>query len=89
MICGGSVPGPEIALDNCVCLQPEATNANWTIKRMPSKSVNSSICALPDGTYMIINGGQQSRAGFGLATQPNLNAILYNTLNVVLIPSLL
>lgn len=25
-----------------------------------------------------MNGGQQGRAGFGLATQPNLNAVLYN-----------
>jgi hypothetical protein len=36
MICGGSVPGPEIALDNCVSLQPEVNNANWTIERMVS-----------------------------------------------------
>ena len=27
---------------------------------------------------MIMNGGQQGRAGFGLATQPNLNAVLYD-----------
>ncbi|CZR53720.1 related to glyoxal oxidase precursor [Phialocephala subalpina] len=78
MICGGSIPGPEIALDNCVSLQPEVSGANWTIERMPSKRVISSICALPDGTYMIMNGGQQGRAGFGLATQPNYNAVLYD-----------
>jgi hypothetical protein len=44
----------------------------------PSKRVISSICALPDGTYLILNGGQQGRAGFGLATEPNLNAVLYD-----------
>jgi hypothetical protein len=27
---------------------------------------------------MIMNGGQQGRAGFGLATEPNLNAVLYD-----------
>jgi glyoxal oxidase-like protein len=36
MICGGSTIGPEIALDNCVSLQPEVPNANWTIERMVS-----------------------------------------------------
>lgn len=78
IVCGGSVPGPEIALDNCVSIQPEVPNANWTIERMPSKRVISCICALPDGTYLIMNGAQQGRAGFGLATEPNLNAVLYN-----------
>jgi hypothetical protein len=36
------------------------------------------MTALPDGTYLILNGGQQGRAGFGLATNPNLNAVLYD-----------
>jgi hypothetical protein len=38
LICGGSVPGPEIALDNCVSIQPEVGNATWTIERMVSPS---------------------------------------------------
>ena len=33
---------------------------------------------LPDGTYMIMNGAQQGVAGFGLATDPNLQALLYD-----------
>ena len=33
---------------------------------------------LPDGTYMIMNGAQQGVAGFGLATEPNLQALLYD-----------
>ena len=33
---------------------------------------------LPDGTYMIINGAQQGVAGFGLASDPNLSALLYD-----------
>lgn len=78
MICGGSVPGPEIALDNCVSLQPDVAGANWTIERMPSKRVISCMTALPDGTFLILNGAQQGRAGFGLATLPNTNAVLYD-----------
>jgi Domain of unknown function (DUF1929) len=36
------------------------------------------MTALPDGTYLILNGGQQGRAGFGLAVNPNHNAVLYD-----------
>jgi hypothetical protein len=36
------------------------------------------MIALPDGTYMILNGAHQGVAGFGLATDPNLNAVLYD-----------
>ena len=36
------------------------------------------MVALPDGTYMILNGAQQGVAGFGLATEPNHRAILYD-----------
>jgi Glyoxal oxidase N-terminus/WSC domain len=34
MLCGGSTPGPEIALDNCVSVSPEEANPKWTIERM-------------------------------------------------------
>ncbi|EMC92658.1 hypothetical protein BAUCODRAFT_114446 [Baudoinia panamericana UAMH 10762] len=78
VICGGSVPGPEIALDNCVSIAPDQPNANWTIERMPSKRIMPCMTALPDGTYLILNGAQQGRAGFGLATEPNYNAVLYD-----------
>jgi len=36
------------------------------------------MVALPDGTYLIMNGAQQGFAGFGLATEPNHNAVLYD-----------
>ncbi|KAK3075865.1 hypothetical protein LTR53_000438 [Teratosphaeriaceae sp. CCFEE 6253] len=78
LICGGSTPGPEFALDNCVTMAPDEPNANWTIERMPSKRVMSCMTALPDGTYLILNGAQQGFAGFGLASDSNLNAVLYD-----------
>lgn len=34
--------------------------------------------ALPDGTFLIVNGARQGNAGFGLASDPNLGAVLYN-----------
>ena len=34
LVCGGSTPGPAIALDNCLTIQPEVENSTWTIERM-------------------------------------------------------
>ena len=78
MICGGSNAGAAIAVDNCVSIQPDAANPEWVLERMPSKRVMPCITALPDGTYLIANGAEQGVAGFGLATNPNLNAVLYD-----------
>lgn len=78
LICGGSTPGAAIAIDNCVSSYPEAADNSWTLERMPSQRVMPCMTALPDGTYLILNGAKQGTAGFGLATNPNLNAVLYN-----------
>ena len=78
IICGGSVPYREIGLDNCVSIQPDVPNTNWTIERMPSTRVITCMAALPDGTYLIANGAHLGRAGFGLATAPNYNSVLYD-----------
>lgn len=34
MICGGSTPGPDVALDNCVTTKPDAASPQWVIERM-------------------------------------------------------
>ncbi|KAL8724532.1 MAG: hypothetical protein Q9181_006783, partial [Wetmoreana brouardii] len=78
LICGGSTTGAAIAVDNCVSTTPESDGAQWTLERMPSQRVMTCMTALPDGTYMILNGAKQGVAGFGLATNPNLNAVLYD-----------
>ena len=78
LICGGSTPYAGIALDNCVFTQPEAATPKWTLERMPSQRVMPCIATLPDGTYLILNGAHQGQAGFGLASSPNLNALLYD-----------
>ena len=78
LICGGSTPYAGVALDNCVSTQPEAAAPKWTLERMPSQRVMPCISTLPDGTFLILNGAHQGQAGFGLATSPNLNAVLYD-----------
>ncbi|KAH8816323.1 putative fungistatic metabolite [Xylogone sp. PMI_703] len=78
LVCGGSANGNALAIDNCVSTQPEVAKPVWTIERMPSQRVMSCMCALPDGTYLILNGATAGVAGFGLATGPNLGAVLYD-----------
>ena len=36
------------------------------------------IVSLPDGTFLILNGALEGVAGFGLANNPNLGAVLYD-----------
>jgi hypothetical protein len=78
LVCGGSANGAAYAVDNCVSTQPEVASPTWQLERMPSQRVMSCICALPDGTYLILNGAHEGVAGFGLATDPNYNAVLYD-----------
>lgn len=78
LICGGSTPGYPVPLDNCVSTQPELADPKWIIERMPSRRVLSCMTALPDGTYLILNGAHFGVAGFGLARDPNFNAVLYD-----------
>lgn len=78
LICGGSTSGGGYAIDNCISTQPEAENATWIIERMPSRRVMPCMAGLPDGTYIILNGGQHGVAGFGLGGSPNYNAVLYD-----------
>lgn len=78
LICGGSTEGPGNAIDNCVSIYPEAANPEWAIERMPSVRVMTCMAPLPDGTYLIANGAHHGVAGFGLGSDPNLNALLYD-----------
>ena len=36
------------------------------------------MAPLPDGTFLIVNGAKEGVAGFGLASDPNFNAVLYD-----------
>ncbi|GAB0136237.1 hypothetical protein EsDP_00004548 [Epichloe bromicola] len=78
LICGGSTTGAANALDNCVSIYPDSENPKWALERMPSQRVMTCMAPLPDGTYLILNGAQHGVAGFGLAKDPNLNALLYD-----------
>ncbi|KAJ3282208.1 hypothetical protein HDU76_008753 [Blyttiomyces sp. JEL0837] len=78
LICGGSIGAGGTAIDNCVSTQPEVAGAQWTIERMPFKRVMPNMVHLPDGTILILNGAKFGVAGFGLAQDATLTAILYD-----------
>ncbi|KAF7361015.1 hypothetical protein MSAN_01131700 [Mycena sanguinolenta] len=69
LVCGGSTPGPGTALDNCVSIQPEVENPTWAIERMPSPRVMPCMVGLPR---------RNIPHRFGLASDPNLGALLYD-----------
>ncbi|KAK7969552.1 WSC domain-containing protein [Apiospora saccharicola] len=77
LICGGASGGRQ-GLDNCVTIFPDAPNPQWQLERMPSNRVMSCMAPLPDGTYLIANGAKEGVAGFGLANDPNYQAVLYD-----------
>ncbi|KAF2025478.1 galactose oxidase [Setomelanomma holmii] len=79
LICGGAARAPRWGIDNCASIQPDAAQPQWTIERMPSRRVMSCMATLPDGTFLILNGATIGEAGFGLAEDPNLNALLYDS----------
>ncbi len=79
LICGGASRQPKVGLDNCVTIAPDVANPQWTLERMPSRRVMSCMATLPDGTFLILNGAEIGEAGFGLADQANLNAVLYDS----------
>ncbi|KAK0632014.1 hypothetical protein B0T14DRAFT_490452 [Immersiella caudata] len=78
LMCGGSTIGVANALDNCVSIYPDAPNPKWDLERMPSFRVMPIMAPLPDGTYFVGGGARHGVAGFGLANNPNLNALLYD-----------
>jgi hypothetical protein len=79
LICGGAGLSIAWGIDNCISIEPDAAAPKWTLERMPSRRVISCMATLPDGTYLILNGAEIGVAGFGLADQPNLNAVLYDS----------
>ena len=70
---------PTWAIERMVSSPNHVTSAILTPFLMqPSRRVMPCIAGLPDGTYLILNGGQHGVAGFGLGDSPNLNAVLYD-----------
>ncbi|KAJ3317269.1 hypothetical protein HDV06_001814 [Boothiomyces sp. JEL0866] len=78
LICGGS-DGTNLGLNTCATVTPSlGAKAAWTMETMPMPRVLCDLVALPDQTYLLINGATNGVGGFGAAQKPVLNPILYN-----------
>ncbi|KAJ9626759.1 hypothetical protein H2204_009904 [Knufia peltigerae] len=80
MICGG---GQAQAVDSrcdatCGRLKPFSVEPRWQITAMPEPRGMVEAVLLLDGTVLWLNGCQQGAQGFGLATEPALEALIYN-----------
>jgi hypothetical protein len=50
----------------------------WALHSPVSRRLMTCMVALPDGTFMILNGAQHEIAGFDGVDSPNLSALLYD-----------
>lgn len=80
MICGG---GLAQAIDSqcdasCGRIKPMSMHPRWNMTEMPQPRGMVEAILLLDGTILWINGCQKGAQGFGLATDPALEALIYD-----------
>ena len=80
IICGGGayqdITSPTDP--SCGRIQPLSENPQWEMDSMPEGRGMVEGTLLPDGTVVWLNGCNQGAQGFGLATNPTLEALIYN-----------
>lgn len=80
LICGGGayqdITSPTDS--SCGRVQPQSANPTWSMESMPEGRGMVEGTLLPDGTVIWLNGCNQGAQGFGLATAPTLEALIYN-----------
>ncbi|KAK4543420.1 hypothetical protein LTR36_005563 [Oleoguttula mirabilis] len=80
IICGGGayqdITSPTDA--SCGRINPYAANAEWEMDAMPSGRGMVEGTLLPDGTVLWLNGANHGAEGFNLATDPALEALIYD-----------
>ncbi|RFU35047.1 hypothetical protein B7463_g1328, partial [Scytalidium lignicola] len=80
IICGGGayqdITSPTDP--SCGRIQPLSANPTWEMDAMPEGRGMVEGTLLPDGTVIWLNGGQKGAEGFGLMTDPTLEALHYD-----------
>ena len=80
VICGGGayqdITSPTDP--SCGRIQPLSANPQWEMDSMPEGRGMVEGTLLPDGTVIWLNGCNQGAQGFGLATAPTLEALIYD-----------
>lgn len=81
MICGGGERDAEDAATDSTCgrISPMSDKASWTMTEMPGGGrIMVEGVLLLDGTILWINGARRGCQGFGTASEPALDALIYN-----------
>ena len=80
VICGGGayqdITSPTEP--SCGSIEPLADDPTWAMESMPEGRGMVEATLLPDGTVIWLNGCNQGAQGFGLATAPTLEALIYD-----------
>jgi hypothetical protein len=81
VICGGGayqdITSPTDP--SCGRIQPLSTNPTWEMDSMPEGRGMVEGTLLADGTIVWLNGADTGAQGFGLAKNPTLEALLYDS----------
>ncbi|KAJ3215671.1 hypothetical protein HDU67_000139 [Dinochytrium kinnereticum] len=80
LICGGSDGsyGRLSTINTCVRTRPDVEGDEWIIERMPTGRTMSTVVALPDLTFLIVNGAKRGQGGWTKATHPAGTALIYD-----------
>ncbi|KAH8896611.1 DUF1929-domain-containing protein [Thozetella sp. PMI_491] len=80
IICGGGsyqdITSPTDA--SCGRMQPQSATPAWEMDAMPEGRCMVEGVLLPDGTVLFLNGANQGAQGFGEATSPTLETLIYD-----------
>lgn len=80
IMCGGGpfqdITSPTDA--SCGRITPLASNASWGLDAMPEGRVMVEGILLLDGTVLFLNGANQGAQGFGDATSPTTQVLIYD-----------
>lgn len=80
VVCGGGVYQDITSPTDASCgrIQPEGDAPTWELDSMPTGRGMVEGTLLPDGTVVWLNGCNRGAQGFGLATDPTLQALIYD-----------
>ncbi|XP_058105759.1 aldehyde oxidase GLOX1-like [Magnolia sinica] len=89
LVCGGSpswsaklaAEGKFVpALQTCGRITITKADTVWRTELMPSSRVMGDMLLLPNTDVLMINGAMNGSAGWGFASEPNLEPLLYKTM---------
>lgn len=80
IVCGGGayqdITSPTDP--SCGRISPMDPNASWEMDAMPEGRGTVEGTLLPDGTVLWVNGANKGAEGFNLATDPTVEALIYD-----------